>query len=113
MSVRAMKDGAVEFLTKPASPRSLLDAVQHAVEKDREERAERKKLCDLKGRFASLTPREREVMQRIIAGRLSKQIAAEFGTSEPTVKEQRGQVMQKMQAKSLVALALMAKRLGL
>jgi FixJ family two-component response regulator len=108
-----MKEGAVEFLTKPASTRSLLEAVRHAVEKDSEERVERKKLCQLKGRYGSLTPREREVMERIIAGRMNKQIAAEFGTSEPTVKEQRAQVMQKMQAESLVELALMAKRLGL
>ncbi len=113
MSVRAIKSGAVEFLTKPFDTRTLLDAVRHAVEKDREERAERKDLIALQARYDSLTPREREVMQRIIAGRMNKQIAAEFGTSEPTVKEQRAQVMQKMQAESLVTLALMAKRLGL
>ena len=113
MSVRAIKSGAVEFLTKPFDTRTLLDAVRHAVEKDREERAERKDLIALQARYVSLTPREREVMQRIIAGRMNKQIAAEFGTSEPTVKEQRAQVMQKMQAESLVTLALMAKRLGL
>jgi FixJ family two-component response regulator len=112
-SVRAMKDGAVEFLTKPVSTGSLLEAVRHAVEKDCQERDERKKVRALRGRYESLTPRERDVMQRIIAGRLNKQIAAEFGTSEPTVKEQRAQVMQKMQAQSLIALARMAERLGL
>jgi FixJ family two-component response regulator len=113
MSVRAIKSGAVEFLTKPFDTGALLEAVRHAVERDREERAERKDLIELKARYDSLTPREREVMQRIITGRMNKQIAAEFGTSEPTVKEQRAQVMQKMQAESLVTLALMAKRLGL
>jgi FixJ family two-component response regulator len=113
MSVRAIKSGAVEFLTKPFDARSLLEAVRHAVEKDRVQRIERKRLSQLKERYDSLTPREREVMQRVIAGRMNKQIAAEFGTSEPTVKEQRAQVMQKMQAESLVALALMARQLGL
>jgi FixJ family two-component response regulator len=113
MTVRAIKNGAVEFLTKPFDTHSLLEAVRHAVEKDRGDRAERKDLIELKVRYDSLTPREREVMQRIIAGRMNKQIAAEFGTAEPTVKEQRAQVMQKMQAGSLVTLALMARRLGL
>lgn len=113
MSVRAIKSGAVEFLTKPFDTRALLEAVRHAIERDREERAERKDLIELKARYDSLTPREREVMQRIIAGRMNKQIAAEFGTSEPTVKEQRAQVMVKMRAESLVTLALMAQRLGL
>jgi FixJ family two-component response regulator len=113
MSVRAIKSGAVEFLTKPFDTRALLEAVRHAIEKDREDRVERKTLHELQARYDSLTPREHEVMQRIVAGRLNKQIAAEFGTSEPTVKEQRAQVMQKMQAESLVALALLAKQLGL
>jgi FixJ family two-component response regulator len=113
MSVRAIKSGAVEFLTKPFDARSLLEAVRHAVEKDRVQRIERKRLSQLKERYDSLTPREREVMQRVIAGRMNKQIAAEFGTSEPTVKEQRAQAMEKMQAESLVALALMARQLGL
>lgn len=113
MSVSAMKGGAFEFLTKPFDTPSLLEAVRSAVQKDRAERLERKNLGELKGRYDSLTPREREVMQRIIAGRMNKQIAADFGTTEPTVKEQRAQVMQKMQAESLVALVLMARRLGL
>lgn len=112
MSVRAIKSGAVEFLTKPFDTQTLLQAVRDAIETDRAERIERKRLRELQGRYNSLTPREREVMERIINGRMNKQIAAEFGTSEPTVKEQRAQVMQKMQAESLVALALMARRLG-
>lgn len=112
-AVHAMKGGAVEFLTKPLNAPALLDAVRHAIEKDREARAERKSLDELRRRYDSLTPREREVLQRVIAGRLSKQIAAEFGTSEATVKEQRAQVMQKMQAHSVIALTLSAKRLGL
>jgi FixJ family two-component response regulator len=111
-AVHAMKGGAVEFLTKPLNAPALLDAVRHAIEKDREARAERKSLDELRRRYDSLTPREREVLQRVIAGRLSKQIAAEFGTSEATVKEQRAQVMQKMQAHSVIALTLSAKRLG-
>jgi len=113
MSVSAMKGGAVEFLTKPFDTPSLLEAVRSAVEKDREDRLERKKLCQLEERHDSLTPQERQVMQRIIAGRMNKQIAAEFGISEATVKEQRAQVMLKMQAESLVTLVLMARRLGL
>jgi FixJ family two-component response regulator len=112
-AVHAMKGGAVEFLTKPLNAPALLDAVRHAIEKDREARAERKSLDELRRRYDSLTPREREVLQRVIDGRLSKQIAAEFGTSEATVKEQRAQVMQKMQAHSVIALTLSAKRLGL
>ena len=112
-AVHAMKGGAVEFLTKPLNAPALLDSVRHAIDKDREARAERKSLDELRRRYDSLTPREREVLQRVIAGRLSKQIAAEFGTSEATVKEQRAQVMQKMQAHSVITLTLSAKRLGL
>ena len=113
MTVSAMKGGAVEFLTKPLNAPALLEAIRHAIERDREERAERKGLDELRRRYDSLTPRERDVMHRIITGRLNKQIAAEFGTSEATVKEQRAQVMQKMRTETLIALALSAKRLGL
>jgi FixJ family two-component response regulator len=113
MTVRAMKGGAVEFLTKPLDASALLKAIRHAIEKDLQARAERRSLDELRHRYDSLTPREREVMRRVVAGRLSKQIAAEFGTSEATVKEQRAQVMHKMRAETLIALALSAKRLGL
>jgi FixJ family two-component response regulator len=112
-SVRAMKSGAVEFLTKPVNASLLLDAIRHAVDRDRVARAERESLKELRRRYESLTPRERDVLQRVVAGRLNKQIAAEFGTSEVTVKEQRGQVMLKMRAETAIALALAAKRLGL
>ena len=112
-TVSAMKAGAVEFLTKPLHTPTLLEAIRRAIEQDRDARAERKNRGELRRRYDSLTPRERAVMHRIVAGRSSKQIAAEFGTSEATVKEQRAQVMEKMQAPTLVALALTAKHLGL
>ena len=111
MSVRAMKAGAVEFLTKPFRDQDLLDAIQQALERDRQARDQRAALDELRDRFASLTSREREVMKRVVAGLLNKQIGAELGTSETTVKIYRQQVMEKMGAGSLAELVRMADRL--
>lgn len=113
MSVRAMKAGAVEFLTKPYRDQDLLDAIQQALERDRKARDQRAAMEELRSRFASLTPREREVMARVVAGLLNKQIGAELGTSETTVKIHRHQVMEKMGAGSLPELVRMADRLGI
>jgi len=113
MTVRAMKAGAVEFLSKPFRDQDLLDAIQQALDrsrKAREQEAATKELCQ---RFSSLTPREREVMQRVVAGLLNKEIGAELGTSETTVKIQRHQVMEKMGANSLPELVRMADRVGM
>ena len=113
MSVRAMKAGAVEFLTKPFRDQDLLDAIQQALERDRKARDQRAAIEELRSRFASLTPREREVMARVVAGLLNKQIGGELGTSETTVKIHRHQVMEKMGAGSLPELVRMADRLGI
>jgi FixJ family two-component response regulator len=111
MTVRAMKAGAVEFLTKPFRDQDLLDAIQQALERDRTARKQRGKVEELRGRYDSLTPREREVMGLVVAGLLNKQIAGELGTSETTVKIHRHQVMEKMGAGSLAELVRMADRL--
>jgi FixJ family two-component response regulator len=112
MSVRAMKAGAVEFLTKPFHDQDLLDAIEVALEKDRARRAEDKMTAELRERLDTLTARERQVMQLVVAGRLNKQIAAELGISEMTAKIHRGQVFRKMQAASLPDLVRMADKSG-
>ena len=113
MSVQAMKGGAIEFLTKPFRDQDLLDAIQIGIARDRARLEDEKAMAGLRARFETLTPREREVMVLVVAGRLNKQIAYEIGVSEITVKVHRGQVTRKMQAASLPDLARMADRLNL
>jgi FixJ family two-component response regulator len=113
MTVNAMKAGAVEFLVKPFRDQDLLDAIQKALEHDHKVRDQRAAQEALRSRFASLTPREREVMTRVVAGLLNKQVGVELGMSETTVKIHRHQVMEKMRAGSLPELVRMADRLGI
>ena len=113
MSVRAMKAGAVEFLTKPFREQDLLDAVQTALERDRLNREDEALIAMLRQRFASLTPREQAILTLVVAGRRNKQIAFEIGTSEVTVKVHRTNLMRKMQASSLADLIIMAGKLGI
>jgi FixJ family two-component response regulator len=113
MTVRAMKAGAVDFLIKPFRDQDLLDAVTIALERDRKRREEAKGLEEVKSLFQSLTPREREVMTLVTTGLMNKQIAAEIGVTEITVKIHRGHAMRKMKAKSLADLVRMAEALGM
>jgi FixJ family two-component response regulator len=113
MSVKALKSGAVEFLTKPFRDQDLLDAIQQALERDDIAQKEQAEVADLQKRHQALTVREREVMTLVVSGMLNKQIASEIGTSEATVKVHRGNVMHKMQAASVVDLVRMADKLKL
>jgi FixJ family two-component response regulator len=113
MSVQAMKAGAVEFLTKPFRDQTLLDAIRQAIERDRVARRQRARNADLRRRYESLGPREREVFKCIVSGMLNKQIADELGASERTIKFHRGHIMRKTQVRSLAELVRMAEALGI
>ena len=113
MTVRAMKAGAVDFLTKPFRDQDMLDAVTTAIERDRTRRNEARALASLRAAFATLTPRERQIMSLVTAGLMNKQVAAEIGVAEITVKIHRGHIMRKMAAKSLPDLVRMAQILGI
>ncbi len=113
MSVQAMKRGAVDFLTKPVNDDNLLAAVRVAIEKDRLQRQARSELADIQQRLATLTPREHEVLEHLITGQLNKEIAADLGTVEKTIKVHRARVLEKMQVDSVAELVHLAERVGL
>ena len=113
MSVRAMKAGAIEFLTKPFRDQELIDAIRQAIDRDRQTRSRENEMAELRERYSSLTPREQEVMKYVVRGLVNKQIASEIGITESTVKLHRGRLMHKMNAESLADLIRTAERFGL
>ena len=113
MSVQAMKAGAVDFLTKPCHDQDLLTAIQQAIAQDQQARQVRAEVDDLQRRLATLTPREREVLTLVVAGKLNKQVAAALGTGEKTIKVHRGRVMAKLRVRSLADLVRLAEKAGI